>query len=272
MDAIVTGGAGGLGSAAGCALARDGANVTLVGRTRQTLEESAERVRASAADGARVAICVADAMDPEQLERALDTACGDDGGLDIFIATVGGASMKPLTAFEPDEFMAEVRLNIEPAFLAIKHGGRRMVVRGGGSIVCVSSTAARIAWPMLTSYAAGKGGVEALVRSAAAELGPARIRINAVRPGLTRTNATEGMFESGDVVARYVEQKPLGRTGEPEDIAEAIRYLAGPAASWVTGQSIAVDGGHELTRAPDLDPEMRAALGDDAFETALLRR
>lgn len=269
-DTIVTGGAGGLGNAAGCALARDGANVTLVGRTEASLVEAAERVQAVAAGGARVQICSADAMDAKDLERALDVACGDDGGLDIFVATVGGATMKPLTAFAAEEFMADVRINIEPAFLAIKHGGRRMTTRGGGAIVCVSSTASKLAWPMLTSYAAGKGGLEALVRSAAVELGDARIRINAVRPGLTRTNATGSLFENADMLGRYIEQKPLGRAGEPDDIAQAIRYLAGPESSWVTGQSFAIDGGHELTKAPSAEPEMRAAFGDEAYEAAVL--
>jgi NAD(P)-dependent dehydrogenase (short-subunit alcohol dehydrogenase family) len=211
-------------------------------------------------------------MDAKALERALDVACGEDGGLDIFIATVGGASMKPLAAFEAEEFMADVRLNIEPAFLAIKHGGRRMVTRGGGAIVCVSSTAAKLAWPMLTSYAAGKGGLEALVRSAALELGEARVRINAVRPGLTQTHATSSLFDNAELLGRYIEQKPLGRAGAPDDIAQAIRYLAGPESSWVTGQSFAIDGGHELTKAPSAESEMRAAFGDEAYEAALLLR
>jgi NAD(P)-dependent dehydrogenase (short-subunit alcohol dehydrogenase family) len=236
------------------------------------LAEAVRSVEAVAAVGSKIRTCAADAMDAKALERALDVACGEDGGLDIFIATVGGASMKPLAAFEAEEFMADVRLNIEPAFLAIKHGGRRMVTRGGGAIVCVSSTAAKLAWPMLTSYAAGKGGLEALVRSAALELGEARVRINAVRPGLTQTHATSSLFDNAELLGRYIEQKPLGRAGAPDDIAQAIRYLAGPESSWVTGQSFAIDGGHELTKAPSAESEMRAAFGDEAYEAALLLR
>jgi NAD(P)-dependent dehydrogenase (short-subunit alcohol dehydrogenase family) len=113
-----------------------------------------------------------------------------------------------------------------------------------------------------------KAGVVALIRVAADELGHLAVRVNAVRPGLTRTARNAALFE-GEIHQRFVEQKPLGRTGRPDDIAAAIRYLAGPESSWVTGQSFAVDGGHELRRAADLEAGARAAWGDAAVDAAL---
>jgi NAD(P)-dependent dehydrogenase (short-subunit alcohol dehydrogenase family) len=103
----------------------------------------------------------------------------------------------------------------------------------------------------MAPYCAGKAAVEQLVRVAAAELGPRRIRVNAVRPGLTRAHTTGGILDHEPLRRRFLEEIPLGRTGDPADIAEAIRYLAGPESGWVTGQSLAVDGGNELKRAPD---------------------
>jgi NAD(P)-dependent dehydrogenase (short-subunit alcohol dehydrogenase family) len=104
----------------------------------------------------------------------------------------------------------------------------------------------------------------------ALELAPLKIRINAVRPGLVQTEATKtGLFANDEAIAAFLAEKPLGRTGVPDDIGAAVRYLAGPESSWVTGQSLGVEGGNELTRAPYLDFLVRKRFGDDAIEAAL---
>ena len=108
------------------------------------------------------------------------------------------------------------------------------------------------------------------VRGAALELAPLKIRVNAVRPGLVKTNATaNGLFKNEAVIQQFVDVKPLKRTGVPDDIAAGVRYLAGPESSWVTGQSLGIEGGNELTMAPYLESLVRKRFGDEAIERAL---
>jgi NAD(P)-dependent dehydrogenase (short-subunit alcohol dehydrogenase family) len=138
----------------------------------------------------------------------------------------------------------------------------------GGSFVGVSSMQGIQPAPMFSAYCAAKAGLEMLVRCAADELGQHRIRVNAVRPGLTRTDATVGMFADEPTVAAYMEQQPLARDGESEDIAGAIRYFVGPDSSWTTGQCLTVDGGCSLRRFPDLTPLHEKRLGDELEKAA----
>ena len=271
--ALITGGGGGIGSACALALARDGATVTLAGRTGTRLESAASRIRQEA-PGAAVAICAADAATPDGVQAAVDAAANNDGHLHICVATVGGGTVSPLLALSADEFRAELDRNIVSAFLAIKHCTPAMTAAGGGSIVCISSDTAKMSWPMMAAYCAGKAGLDALVRVAADELGALGIRVNAVRPGLTRTSShnVSFIFTDPEMIEEFVRQKPLGRTGTPEDVAAGVRYLAGPEAAWVTGQSLAIEGGNELRRAPSLERLARHRLGDAVVDTALSGR
>lgn len=271
--ALVTGGAGGIGGACALALARDGAAVTLTGRTASALERAADRIR-TAVPEASVTICAADATTPEGVQAAVDAAVGSDGGLDICVATVGGGTVSPLLALTDEQFTEELRRNIVSAFLAIKHCTPPMAATGGGSIVCISSDTAKMSWPLMAAYCAGKAGLDALVRVAADELGALGIRVNAVRPGLTRTtsNNVSFIFTDPEMIEEFVRQKPLGRTGTPEDVAAGVRYLAGPESAWVTGQSLAIEGGNELRRAPSLERLARHRLGDEVVDTALAGR
>jgi NAD(P)-dependent dehydrogenase (short-subunit alcohol dehydrogenase family) len=139
--------------------------------------------------------------------------------------------------------------------------------------MCISSDAATIPWPFLTLYNTAKAGVEGLVRGAALELAPLGIRVNAVRPGLVKTEATkDGLFANEPVMRQFLAEKPLGRTGVPDDIAAGVRYLAGPESGWVTGQSIGIEGGNELTKAPYLEGLVRKRFGDAAIDAALAGR
>ncbi len=131
-------------------------------------------------------------------------------------------------------------------FLFLKYAGQAMVRAGGGSFVAISSTAAVFSTRFLSSYAAGKAAVDQLVRVAADELGELGIRVNSVQPGLTETAATAGMFRSPEMLALFLAEQPIARHGEPDDIAQAVRYFAGPESSWVTGQLLTVDGGNTL--------------------------
>ncbi|HDR8864609.1 TPA: SDR family oxidoreductase [Burkholderia territorii] len=263
--ALVTGGAGGIGAACAHALVADGAAVVLMGRRRDALER-ARRHLVDAVPGSRVEIHAGDACDDADLQAALDTAWALDGRLDIVVPTVGGAGFRPLLMHDADSFRAEIDLNLHSAFAAIRHAAPRLADSGGGAIVCISSTAARINFRWLTAYCTGKAALEALVRGAAEELAGARIRVNAVRPGLTRSEATAPMFDDRALVDSFLEQIPLGTLGEPEAIARAVRYLAGPESDWVTGQSFAVDGGHELRANPCVDATIAQIYGAAALD------
>lgn len=271
--ALVTGGGGGIGGASAAWLARDGAAVTIMGRTEATLVKTRDEIIDVAGSDAKVAYFVGDALDPAALKAALAAAEATADRLAIAVSVIGGGTMKPLLMFDDVEVLEEMRRNIVSAFLVIRNATPLMAKGGGGSIVCISSDAAKLPWPFLTMYNTSKSGVEGLVRGAALELGKLNIRVNAVRPGLVKTDTTkDGLFKNEPVIAQFVAEKPLGRTGVPDDIAAGVRYLAGPESSWVTGQSLGIEGGNELTKAPYLESLVRKRFGDAAIDAALAGR
>ena len=268
--ALVTGGGGGIGGASAAWLARDGASVMIMGRTEATLVRARDEIRSAAGDGAVVEYTVGDALDAGALRGALSAAEALTGRLSIAVSVVGGGTMKPLLMFEGEEVLEEMRRNIVSAFLVIRNATPLMTKGGGGSIVCISSDAAKVPWPFLTLYNTSKSGVEGLVRGSALELAHLNIRVNAVRPGLVKTDTTkDGLFKNESVIKQFIDEKPLGRTGVPDDIAAGVRYLAGPESSWVTGQSIGIEGGNELTKAPYLESLVRKRFGDASIDAAL---
>ena len=268
--ALVTGGGGGIGGASAAWLARDGAAVTIMGRTEATLVETKAEIEEFAGKGAKVSIFVGNALDEASLGEAMAAAAKTAPRLGMAVSVVGGGTMKPLLMFDGAEVLEEMNRNIVSAFLVIKQATPHMVAGGGGAIVCISSDAAKVPWPFLTMYNCSKSGVEGLVRGAALELARNNIRINAVRPGLVKTDTTaNGLFKNEAVIKQFIDTKPLGRTGVPDDIAAGVRYLLGPEASWVTGQSLGIEGGAELMNAPYLESLVRKRFGDEAIDTAL---
>ncbi|MGP0030277.1 MAG: SDR family NAD(P)-dependent oxidoreductase [Acidimicrobiales bacterium] len=263
--AIVIGGGSGIGLGAARLLARDGARVTLAGRTAAKLQQAGDALED---EGLRVGSVVCDALEAHEVRAAVDAA-SDAGRLDIAVVVPGGGSVSPVLLYGDDQFDAEVRQNVRPVFLLLKYAGQAMVRTGGGSFVAVSSTAAVFSTRYLASYGAGKAAVDQLVRVAADELGEAGIRVNAVRPGLTRTDATARLFSHPDLLDEFLAGQAIARHGAIEDIARAIRYMAGPESSWVTGQLLTVDGGHTLRAFPDQSryfdlPDWRRQTGDAA--------
>ena len=251
--ALVIGGSSGIGLATARLLAADGCRVTIAGRDEQRLVDA---LRSLAADGLVAHPCPCDTM------RAMDVAdavafAADGESLEIAVTVPGGGTPSRLVDYDPDQFSAEVDANVRPVFLLLKYAVPAMPP--GGSIVAVSSTAAAFSTRGLASYKAGKAAVDALVEVAADELGEEGIRVNSVRPGLTRTASTERLFDDEATMDAFLGAQPLARGGEPDDIARAIRYLAGPESSWVTGQHLAVDGGHTLRSFPDMRPAQAEA-------------
>ncbi|TMK54513.1 MAG: SDR family oxidoreductase, partial [Actinobacteria bacterium] len=195
-----------------------------------------------------------DAMNAHDVRAAVAAASGD-APLDIAVCVPGGGLYVRVTEYGDDEFGAQVDNNVRPVFLLLKYAALAMT--NGGSFVAVSSTSAAFSSRFLAAYSAGKSAVDALVRVAADELGERGIRVNSVRPGLTRTEATARMFAHSSITERFLQLQPLPRLGDPNDVAAAIRYLAGPESSWVTGQHLAVDGGHTLRAFPDMSDLIR---------------
>jgi NAD(P)-dependent dehydrogenase (short-subunit alcohol dehydrogenase family) len=254
--ALVTGASSGMGMSSARLLAEDGATVVLMGRRADALLDAREALRKRVPD-ARFEIFAGDATEEEDVKAATKFAAGLNGKLDIGIAAVGGCKIKPMMLQDAATFMGEYKLNTLSAFLMVRYGVPYMPQ--GGAIVCVSTAVAVQPFPGLSAYAAANAGLERFVKAAAHELGPARVRINAVRPGMTRSSATEGMYAVQELVKRFEDETILGRTGEPDDVARVIRFFAGPESGWVTGQSISADGGQEQGKVPDLLDDLYGA-------------
>ncbi|MGH8882662.1 MAG: SDR family NAD(P)-dependent oxidoreductase, partial [Stackebrandtia sp.] len=207
----------------------------------------------------------------EQDVVAAVARAGGSRGLDICVSTVGRGSTTPLLLNNAEDFTDELRINITSAFVAIKACVPAMTRAGGGSMVFTSSVIATQSFPYMSGYCAGKAGLEALVRTAADELGHLGIRINCVRPGLVNSpdNPKVAASFTGDRPTAFLDQTPLGRLGIPTDITGAIRFLAGPESSWATGTAFPIDGGAHLRRAPDVQKRLRQELGDEVVDTIL---
>jgi 3-oxoacyl-[acyl-carrier protein] reductase len=234
--AVVTGSSRGIGRATALRLAADGAAVVVNYRTETA---SAKRVVADIeANGGRATMTRADAADPAELRTLLDSAEHHYGGLDVLVHNAAGFVRGPLAAATDGDYGHAFSLNAQATFIALSEAGRRM--RDGGRIVFISSAATRINPPGEALYAASKAAGEHLVRTFAREIGPRGITVNSVLPGPTNT---DGFAAASAPVEALVAQTPLGRLGEPEDIAEVVGFLVSDAAAWITGQSITVDGG-----------------------------
>lgn len=152
-----------------------------------------------------------------------------------------------------------LHLNVVGTMLCIKHAVVRLADGGGGSFVAMSSMAGHVTHRYFGAYPVAKAGIEAIVKNAADEYGSAKVRFNAIQPGFTATEIMEGIQRGGPVWTSYVEQTPLGDVGQPEDVASVARFLLSDESRWITGQTIAVDGGHSLRAGPNYTPYLDPA-------------
>jgi len=264
--ALVVGASSGIGRASAGLLLADGASVLIAGRTEKTLRETCQALRPAAeAGGGTLDFAVCDGMRAADVRGAVARAAAG-GRLDIAVSIPGGGVFSPVLAYDDDVFSTEIDRNVRPQFLILKYAGLAMVRGGGGSIVAISSTAAVMSSPGLGAYCAAKAAVDQLVRVAADELGEHRVRVNAVRPGLTKTGTTESLFADAQLHGRFLAEQPLARGGEPLDIAQAVRFFAGPESGWCTGQCLTVDGGNTIRRFPDISDVTRAVVGEKIWD------
>ncbi|MDH6284421.1 SDR family oxidoreductase [Prescottella agglutinans] len=265
---LVTGGGSGIGLGIAQALVADGAHVTICGRSADKLSAAAEKITASGAfaSGGSVTTVAADVTNESDVERAVARAIETTGRLDGVVASAGGnETIAPVTQLDADAWRRTIDLNVTGTMLTIKHGARALVAAGGGSIVAISSIAAGNTHRWFGAYGVSKSGVDHLVRLAADELGASNVRVNGIRPGLTRTDLVALITDGGPILDDYMECTPLGRVGEVEDIAGLAHFLLGPQSSWITGQIINVDGGQMLRRGPDFRSMLEQVYGADGL-------
>jgi NAD(P)-dependent dehydrogenase (short-subunit alcohol dehydrogenase family) len=189
------------------------------------------------------------------------------GKLDIAVANAANTIPAPVLSETLDSWNYTITINLTGTFLTIKHAGQVMAKKGGGSIIAISSLAGVVTHRFAAAYCASKAGIEMLIRTVADELGPLGIRANVLRPGVVPTSEMGSVItEAEEMVQDYLSQLPLGRVGTPEEIAEGVRYLAGPESAWVTGQCFGVDGGQSLRRGPRYEALVEKLWGPEAIE------
>ncbi|MBX7482369.1 SDR family oxidoreductase [Qipengyuania qiaonensis] len=233
--ALVTGAARGLGFEIAQRLVADGATVWLNGRDRAALENAAGRI------GGGVRVLAFDIGDDRASEAAFERLAQD--GLDILVNNVGQRDRRPLDQLTREDMVAMLAINLVAPFDLARRAVPLMQARGFGRIVNITSIAADIARGDAL-YTASKGGLAALTRALAAELGPTGITVNAVSPGYFATEANGEMAADPGIAQHLARRTSLGRWGEPGEIAGAVAFLASPEASYITGHTLAVDGGY----------------------------
>jgi 7-alpha-hydroxysteroid dehydrogenase len=261
---IVTGGGTGIGAACALRAAEDGALVTVVGRTKSTLEVTADRIRSA---GGEVTTVVADVTVEDDVARMIEVAVDFGGGLHGVVANAGGGGgLAPYHLQEGSEFVRVLHLNVVGTMLCVKHAVPHLADAGGGSFVAMSSIAGHVTHRYFGAYPVAKAGIESIIKNAADEYGSAQVRFNAIQPGFIATEVMEGIQRGGPIWNSYVDQTPLADVGQPEDIAHVARFLLSDESRWITGQMIAVDGGNSLRAGPDYSVSVQKTFDPTALD------
>lgn len=242
--ALVTGGGQGIGRAIAVALAREGAQVAVL----DVLGERAEAVRREIeALGVKGLALTADLRKRAEVERAIAEIIAQWGQLDVVVNNAGWDRMQPFLESDEETWDKIVGINFKGALYVLKAALPHMVARGGGRVVSIASDAGRVGSSNEAVYAGTKGALIAFSKTLARELARHAITVNVVCPGITETALLQGLREESPKNAKVIEAIgraiPLGRTGQPEDIAAAVAFLVSPEASYITGQTLSVSGG-----------------------------
>jgi 7-alpha-hydroxysteroid dehydrogenase len=262
---LVTGGGSGIGKGVAATLVEAGGNVLIVGRDAQKLEGAVGQIGAAVGSGA-VKHVSADVTDEEQVREAVEVATAWTGRLHGVVHCAGGTeTLGPITQVDSHGWRRTVDLNVNGTMYVLKHAARQMVRAGGGSFVGISSIAASNTHRWFGAYGPSKAALDHLLMLAADELGPSSVRVNGIRPGLTRTEMVAPVLDLAPLAEDYRVNTPLPRVGEVEDIANLALFLLSDASSWITGQNINVDGGQMLRRGPDYSSLVGPMFGEDAL-------
>lgn len=238
--ALVTGGSRGIGAAIAKRLAADGASVAIT-YAKDTSAASAV-VKAIELGGGKAIAIQADSANVEAVKGAVEKAVATFGRLDVLVNNAGVYKFTPLEGVTEDEFHRQFDTNVLGLILATQEAAKYF--NGGGSVINVGSVVSRMLPPASVIYSATKGAVDAVTGVLAKELGPKKIRVNSINPGLVITEGTHAAGVAGsDFETQAVALTPLGRAGQPEDIAPVAVFLASDDSYWVTGETLAVSGG-----------------------------
>jgi NAD(P)-dependent dehydrogenase (short-subunit alcohol dehydrogenase family) len=247
--AAITGASSGIGRATALRMANEGAATALIGRDRGSLEATAADITAI---DRTTAVVVADLAEPDGCRRAVSESLEIAGRLDVLVNAAGIIGSGTLESTSLEDWSTMLRINLDSIFVLMQEALPHLRATRG-SVVNVSSVTGLRAFPGVLSYCVSKAGVDQLTRCAALELADSGVRVNAVNPGVVVSNLHRrgGMDEAA--YAAFLEHSrtthPLGRVGKPDDIADAIVYLASELSGWVTGVTLSLDGGRHLTCA-----------------------
>lgn len=239
--AVVTGASKGIGAEIARRLAAEGASVVV---NYASSRAGADKVVAEIAGAGGKAVAVqADVSRPEDVARLFAEAKAAFGGLDVLVNNAGIYEFAPLEAITPDHYRRQFDLNVLGLILttqeAVKHFGEK-----GGSVINIGSVVGKLALPATTVYSATKAAVDSVTRTLAAELGPKKIRVNAVNPGMVATEGNAGAGDPENPLRKEIEARtPLGRIGGVDDIAPTVAYFASDDSKWTTGETIYISGG-----------------------------
>jgi NAD(P)-dependent dehydrogenase (short-subunit alcohol dehydrogenase family) len=247
--AIVTGASSGIGNATALKFAQEGAKVALVARRAAELEKLAGDIKA---DGGQALSVPADVTKPEDCKRVVERTVEAFGGVDVLVNAAGIIATGTIENLKLDDWDYMMNINVSAPFYLTQQA-LPYLIAAKGSVVHVSSVTGIRAFPGVLSYCVSKAAVTQLTYCSALELAPKGVRVNAVCPGVVRTQLHRTGYMNEEQYAKFLEHSktthPLGRVGEPEEIADLIAFLASPKAGWVTGVAVAIDGGRAQTCA-----------------------
>lgn len=236
---MVTGGTRGIGYAIVKLFLENGASVALCGSRQETVDKALAQLKAEKESYPVMGMCP-DLQDPEAVTKAVENVKEHFGRLDIMVNNAGVSARESIYEYKPEDFEKVMNLNVNAVFYCAQAAAKVMKEQGGGVILNTSSMVSLYGQPSGVAYPASKFAINGLTKSLARELGKDNIRVNTVAPGITRTEMVAVLPE--EMIKPLIATIPLGRVGEPEDVANAFLFLASDMASYVTGEILSVDG------------------------------
>jgi NAD(P)-dependent dehydrogenase (short-subunit alcohol dehydrogenase family) len=249
---IVTGGGSGIGEVTATAFLNHGAKVVIAGRKADRLEAAAATMRE--ATGGEVLAFSADLRQPDQAQALIEATVAQFGRIDVLINNAGGGRHAPLRTMTPETWQQDIALNLNSAFYCAQAAYPHLKASGRGAIVNISSLAGVNGTMGVGAYSAAKSGLQMFTRVASAEWGPHNVRVNAVACGMIATALAQANWaKTGFDATGACQAFPLRRPGKPEEVANAVLFLASGAASYITGETLTVGGGPQLKGMIDVD-------------------